>query len=167
MLNALMSVEGDRLVVLNSASLDRIRGLALQDHDRQHVFIAPQVAVGPYRADFILGAYCNPMYPRLVCLECDGAEWHRANQGQRKRDAERDLYFAGKMILPVRFSGKQIWRDSYACAYRVIDEVTGGNSQRHNQGTGSIGKALSRLMPDVDGVIKRSAQFNQRPDHER
>ena len=160
MLNALMAVEGDRLVVLDGATIGRISQLALEDSERRHIFVAPQVTVGPYRADFILGAYRNPMYPGLVCLECDGAEWHRANDAQRQRDAERNRYFAGKMIQPVRFTGKQIYRDPHGCAHRAIEAVTGGNSKRNNHETEGLGAVLSRAFPHVAGVSERSARFN-------
>lgn len=147
MLDALRSVCWRRLVVVEGIDIDRLRLMAAADQYEGRVFVAPQLRVGPYRADFILASYRNPMYPTVVCVECDGHEFHRASIDQRARDGKRDLWMRGKMIETLRFSGKQIMRDSFACARKAISEVTRENDP--NQGFETPGDVLARALGSV------------------
>jgi very-short-patch-repair endonuclease len=124
MLDALRRVSWRKLVVVEGISFDRLKGYATADQDLRRVFVVPQLKIGPYRADFMLACYQTGIYPTVVCLECDGHDYHKATIAQRSRDFERDLWMERKLIRPLRFSGKQITRDSYACALKAISAVT-------------------------------------------
>lgn len=67
-----------------------------------------QYEIGPYRID-IAFPVCK------LAIECDGAEYHRANITQLERDQKRDKYLARKGWRTIRFSGIEIRRDINFC----------------------------------------------------
>lgn len=144
MLEAMRAVCWRGLVLVEGIDLKRLRGIATADQDRRRVFVVPQFKIGPYRADFMLASYLNPMYPTVVCVECDGHDFHKASRDQQTRDIERDHWMKGKLIETLRFSGKQITRDSYGCAQKAIAAVTRESGQ--NRGFESPGEAMVRVL---------------------
>lgn len=88
------------------------------------VFMAPQVKVGPYRADFLVAGVFGKYgtRPTVLCVECDGKEFHKG-YANRLRDSQRDLWFRKKGIATVRLQGSRLWKDPYACAYEVLHEL--------------------------------------------
>lgn len=119
--------------------------LAVADVHAKRVFIAPQAKVENYRADFLIGAYQTPWYPKLVCVECDGKAFHSTPQ-QKRRDMQRDDYMRGKLITTLRFSGKRIRKDSFACAWEALEEVTSGREKRGNDGPVTLGEAIGGAL---------------------
>lgn len=140
MLDALTVVSERPLVVVARATLNELWGAALRDQDERRVFVAPQVVVGRYRADFLLASYRNGIQPNVVCLECDGRKWHRSTMVQRVRDEIRDAWMAQRWIKTIRFTGPQITRDKYGCARRAIRLVLEGQpGEREDSGFVPLG----------------------------
>lgn len=73
----------------------------------------PQVAIGRFRADFLVRRR-RPSEPGLI-VECDGAGFH-----EPERDAARDAELRALGHDVLRFSGSQIYRDAPACAAAEI-----------------------------------------------
>lgn len=127
MLGALVNAAGNGAILRNAthvSMLERCR------KDPAITVIAPQVRVDHYRADFIVGRGTL-----LIAVECDGAAFHT----DQAKDDERDLYFQKKRIEVMRFSGKQIYRDMFRCADRVMARLT---NRQEDQGSRQIGDAL-------------------------
>lgn len=67
-----------------------------------------QYEIGKYRIDIA--------FPdSRLAVECDGAQYHRANQLQLERDQKRDKYLARKGWRTLRFEGIAIRRNIYYC----------------------------------------------------
>ena len=71
-----------------------------------------QFPIGPYKIDF---AFLNAK----LAVECDGAEYHRANQLQLEHDQKRDKYLARKGWRTLRIEGIAIRRDIVYCIERI------------------------------------------------
>lgn len=82
-----------------------LRGFGIDPH--------PQVSVGRYRVDFLVG---------MLVIECDGHEFH-ASKEQRTHDAGRDRWLMSQGYRVVRFTGSEIFRDAVKCAQEVRDLV--------------------------------------------
>jgi len=121
------------------ATIGKLKQLASYENNKHLVYIAPQVWLVPYRCDFVLTAYETAIYPRVVCVECDGHEFHKATDEQRNRDRIRDDAIRAMGVKVLRFSGKQIKRDPYACAHAAIDLATSGRVGRNVDGFRQLG----------------------------
>jgi very-short-patch-repair endonuclease len=71
--------------------------------------IDTQVEIGKYRVDILLEKY-------KIIVECDGEEFHR----DRERERKRDDFLNSKGYTVIHLLGKQIWKDSKLCAYKLI-----------------------------------------------
>lgn len=69
-----------------------------------------------YRLDFLLETNCQ----YKIGIECDGLEYH-ARPGQYLLDRKRDRYLQEHNILPLRFSGPEIFNNINDCI-KEIDE---------------------------------------------
>ena len=78
--------------------------------------IRKQVAVGPYRVDFLIGKdACAP----AVVVECDGRRFHDQTGEQNQRDRVRDRFMQRRGMAVLRYSGVEIKASPYACAEEV------------------------------------------------
>lgn len=77
-----------------------------------------QVAIGPYRVDFLIGKEIG--FPSVV-VECDGRRFHDATGEQNQRDRIRDRYFQRMGLAVLRFSGTEIKARAISCAMEVSD----------------------------------------------
>jgi very-short-patch-repair endonuclease len=88
-----------------------------------HVF--QQVAVGPYRLDFLAfvsikdGAF-NEVARHYLAIECDGHEFHEKTKEQAARDKARDRFMTGLHIPVMHFTGSEIWREANDCVSEVL-----------------------------------------------
>lgn len=72
--------------------------------------------LGKFRVDFMVG--CAD--PRIkIAIECDGHEFHERTPEQAERDKSRDRDFAASGWTVLRFTGREIHRDSSV----VVDAV--------------------------------------------
>lgn len=67
----------------------------------------------PYRADIMLYDYHSDMH---MIVECDGREYHHASQELVNHDYKRERAIKDKGFEVVRFTGSEIYKDSYGCA---------------------------------------------------
>ena len=105
---------------------------------RIQAFLLPQYPVGKCFVDFALPK-------KRLAIECDGKAFH-SNLHQRRRDMQRDDYMRGKLITTLRFSGARIRKDSFACAWEALEEVTSGREKRGNDGLVSFADALGGAL---------------------
>lgn len=83
--------------------------------------IIPQAVISEedawnYRVDFLLVCGPHPLTNRVFAIECDGHEWHEKTKEQVARDKLRDRRLLMAGIIPVRFSGSEIYADAADCA---------------------------------------------------
>lgn len=97
----------------------RIRGvpyaLSRPDSPSDYVFLAPQVQIGSYRVDFLLGMGTRPAISECVAVECDGHDFHDRTPEQAARDKSRDRLLNQYVKAVARFTGREIYRDVDAC----------------------------------------------------
>jgi very-short-patch-repair endonuclease len=75
-----------------------------------------QFDIGPYKIDMAF-----PI--ARLAVECDGAEYHRANMVQFERDQKRDKYLARKGWRTLRIEGIAIRRDINFCIKKIKDNL--------------------------------------------
>lgn len=81
-----------------------------------------QVGFNNYRLDFIVSLR-GAVGTWFIAVECDGHEFHERTADQAGRDKARDRDLQAKGIMVFRFTGREIWRDAWACAGSVIDAL--------------------------------------------
>ena len=111
----------DEVDVVVGMTMKKLIEAARSDDYLGAVLVAPQVPLGPYRADFLLARYLGCGFTKLLNVECDGHAFHRANPEQIARDMKRDRFFVGLGIDVMRFTGTRIYRDQYRCAREAVD----------------------------------------------
>lgn len=95
-----------------------------EQHPFSNVLAAEQVAVGPYRVDFLLGAkLVSSDELVLYAIECDGHEFHERTKEQAAHDRARDRALLAAGIKTIRFTGSEIWADPMKCADAVHDII--------------------------------------------
>jgi very-short-patch-repair endonuclease len=82
--------------------------------------LIPQFEWKNFRVDFCLLVESEG-FP--VFVECDGADFHQLNDGQRQRDAKKNAAFEAAGISYLRFTGKEISADAAGCAARIDEMV--------------------------------------------
>lgn len=80
--------------------------------------IAPQVEIGGYRVDIMIGFRGDGDTYRIA-VECDGHDFHEKTKAQAARDKSRDRALMERGILVLRFTGSEIWNDLAGCAHQV------------------------------------------------
>lgn len=99
---------------------------------RGELLLEPQVTVGPYRVDFQVmdvrvphgsGARRRAIGAKLV-VECDGHDFHERTKEQAERDKRRDRWLTLNGYTVMRFTGREVWRDPFACVADVVSWFT-------------------------------------------
>ena len=158
LLEAFKVVCGSKLVLVSQDDAPDIARWAYADEGQKHIFVAPQAKIGRYRADFMTAAYKPWVHPVVICVECDGHHYHRANVKQLYRDMDRDAWFRSKHIDTMRFAGWRIHKDPYRCVQQVVQQLTGATPY----GCRSIGETLTEFNKDGDELNERSHGFSDR-----
>lgn len=94
-----------------------------KDHNepfpKSDVVIVPQLALFRYRLDFGIVVE-KAGAKRIVCIECDGKEFHQ----DREREYARDAYLYDALGIPVlHYSGTTLYRRPLATADAIIDAI--------------------------------------------
>ena len=79
----------------------------------------PQFEIENYRIDFLIGVGFED-HRKFFAVECDGHDFHERTKEQAERDRYRDRQLTGLGYVCVRFTGSEIWRDPYDCAWQFI-----------------------------------------------
>ena len=98
--------------------------------------IWPQFQIGDYRVDFYIElwdgyerSWRGKGFAAKLIVECDGHDYHEKTKEQAQKDKERDriLQSCGYQIF--RFTGAEIWKDSFKCASSVLDYLINKNKE--------------------------------------
>lgn len=81
--------------------------------------LVPQVRIGDYRVDFVLGVPGRPL-SRCIVIECDGHDFHEKTKEQASRDKSRDRFLNTKVAKVIRFTGSEIFRDPSSCCAEAL-----------------------------------------------
>ena len=107
-----------------------IRRITLHDEEHQdcglpgnspiELLIEIQKPVSKYRVDFFLhasecGGPCSD-----VVVECDGHDFHERTKEQASKDRSRDRILQSMGYPVLRYTGSEIWADSYRCADEAL-----------------------------------------------
>lgn len=96
-------------------------GLPTTASNEAYIFLAPQVQVGEYRVDFVIGRCSDFDKPlRCVVVECDGHQFHQKTKEQVARDRTRDRFLSTQYGRVIRFTGSEIFRDPAKCALEAV-----------------------------------------------
>lgn len=117
-------------VILGAGELQRFQDLwrYRDNRDRNYGFrIYPQAAVAGFRLDFLL-VVSQPLHEKsfetkLICVECDGHNFHERTKEQAQRDRSRDRELQRLGYLVVRFTGSELYRDAGKCFDEIVDLV--------------------------------------------
>lgn len=95
---------------------------------RNGIFIEPQVVIGQYRVDFLLGLSTgvNDLL-KCVVVECDGHDFHERTKDQAARDKARDRYLSAHVGRIARFTGSELYRDPSACIVEAMKLLSVAN----------------------------------------
>lgn len=99
----------------------------LEDYARRdYLIVQPQRQRPGWRVDFEIYAWGyghngTPAGWRTLIIECDGHDFHERTKEQAKRDRSRDRDAQMEGATVFRFTGAELYRDSWDCASRVID----------------------------------------------
>lgn len=75
-----------------------------------------------YRADMCITMKYWDKIVRYV-IECDGHEFHQKTKQQVEKDNIRMREMQKQGIVVIRFSGTEIYKNPYKCAYEVLDII--------------------------------------------
>lgn len=94
--------------------------------DRPSLVCRPQAQIGGWRVDFLIHAYDfarlggPPGWKKLI-VECDGHEFHERTKEQAAKDRSRDRDAQLRDMAVLRFTGSELYKDSWGCARQVVD----------------------------------------------
>lgn len=91
---------------------------------RAMIVAMPQYPWRNYRIDW---AVKDLRTQKFIFVECDGHDFHErtADQAERDRSRDREITLAG--ITPVRFTGREIFRNPCACATEALRILYGAH----------------------------------------
>lgn len=99
----------------------------VESQRRRFLFMRHQMPIERWRADFVFYAWDNqprilkkPGWRELV-VECDGHNFHERTKQQAARDRARDRAMVLNDKTVFRFTGSELWKDSWGCAGQVFD----------------------------------------------
>lgn len=102
---------------------DEMETKGVKSGDR--VLLVPQFKIGPWRADFLLDIIVDGKSAARMIVECDGHDYHERTPAMAERDKRRDRGILGTGIPTFRFTGREIHRDPYGCAWEVFEHLIG------------------------------------------
>lgn len=82
--------------------------------------LTTQAKIEQYRVDFLLQLH-HLGQTRNIVIECDGHDYHERTKEQAARDRSRDRELSTMGYSVLRFTGSEIYRDSFRCGQSVQD----------------------------------------------
>jgi very-short-patch-repair endonuclease len=86
--------------------------------EKPNIAVMPQYEWNGYRIDFCLRA---PWRSKMVFIECDGHDFHERTKEQAERDRSKDRAIQAAGIPILRFTGREIWRDTSQVMVEIIN----------------------------------------------
>lgn len=97
--------------------------LTLGSHrDLGDIILGQQVALGQFRVDFLLGT-SGVGSNRGIVIECDGHDFHERTAVQAQRDKSRDRWLQMHGYMVLRFTGREIYQNTAACAGEICEAL--------------------------------------------
>lgn len=101
------------------------------------IIIEPQKKIGKYKADLFISyseylkkeGNANHFHTRTMIVECDGHEFHERTKEQASHDKKRDRFLQDSGFKVYRFTGSDIWKDTFKCANEILNTLR--NSDRN------------------------------------
>jgi very-short-patch-repair endonuclease len=90
--------------------------------------IRPQVKIGKYRVDFLVGCIGvanSKIYNREVIVECDGHNFHDKDKKQRAYEKARDRYFQSEGLTVFHYTGAEIAGNPIDAASEIVSFLIG------------------------------------------
>lgn len=103
------------VLCMRVGGVPHVFGREMPADGRRMYFLSPQVEVGKYRVDFVLGWSGKPLLKDCVVIECDGHDWHERTKEQAARDKARDRYLSRQAGRVIHFTGSEIYRNVETC----------------------------------------------------
>lgn len=150
---AMMAVGSGRVVFVPQAKLEQLKVKAAEDEMGTKVYMSSQVAIGMYRADFVLVTHFSAVSSKVLCVECDGEAFHRATTEQRLSDKARDNYMLARGVDTLRFSGARLKRDAFMCAREALARIGVASNE-----TTTLGDSLGNLLKALPWRYSRAAR---------
>lgn len=119
-LRTISAVQGDCAIIYADKPLDWLRSY-VSDHG---MLIGIQTPIGPYRVDFAIVTK-----NRLTVVECDGHAYHSKSKKFAARDKGRDRVLAEHGATVLRFTGSELWADSFKCAEQALKIASAPNAK--------------------------------------
>lgn len=94
-------------------------------------FIWPQFNWRKYRIDFLFGEYSTREDRLKIAIECDGHDFHERTKEQAERDRSRDREMQTSGLTVLRFTGREIYRDPFACSTQAFEHILSLQSERN------------------------------------
>lgn len=111
--------------VLVAKSQDHADRLLEHQAGTANLIVLPQKQRPDWRVDFELYYWSHgsssPKGWKTLIVECDGHDFHERTKEQAKKDRSRDREAQLEGATVFRFTGSEIYRDSWGCAAKVID----------------------------------------------
>jgi very-short-patch-repair endonuclease len=93
--------------------------------DIQKLKIETQALVLDWPVDFLLTVKSEYGLVSRLVIECDGHEFHERTKEQAKRDRSRDRRLQDAGLTVYRFTGSEIYRNSFGCARQALKWAEG------------------------------------------
>lgn len=104
------------------ADLQSLKGITCL-HPRRPLCIFPQHPLRQYRADFMLAwatRVDDPESVRVLCVECDGHDFHERTKAQAQHDKSRDRKFMADGVPVMRFTGSELTSRPGWCGHEAL-----------------------------------------------
>lgn len=103
--------------------------MIVQDGDGEEVdpsdfefSLVRQKPIGKFTSDFLIGWTYKDERPKIV-IECDGHQFHEKTKEQAAHDKSRDRWMQSQGYLVFRFTGSEIYKNAFGCAFEVYEAL--------------------------------------------
>jgi len=82
-----------------------------------------QYKINSYRIDFLIELESENKNSAKILVECDGHDFHEKTKEQAAKDHKRDRCLQSLKYKIYRYTGSEVYKNTFACAMEVIEEV--------------------------------------------